>query len=65
MPFMTCGRNVPNESYEHEAIALQAYFKWLAADRPEGRALEFWLAAEQEQKAWRPLESHAAATTNS
>ena len=31
----------------HE-IRTAAYYKWLAAGRPEGRHLEFWCAAEQE-----------------
>lgn len=29
-----------------EAIRTSAYHRWLAAGRPEGRADEFWLAAE-------------------
>ena len=61
MPFMTCGRNMQNESCEHEAVALRAYFKWIAAAQPEGRELEFWLSAEQEQKQRMATESLAAA----
>jgi hypothetical protein len=30
------------------AIAATAYYKWLAAGRPQGRDLEFWVAAERE-----------------
>jgi hypothetical protein len=61
MPFMTYERRVVNESSGHEAVALHAYFKWLAADQPEGRDLEFWLAAEEEQKVRLNMESFVAA----
>jgi hypothetical protein len=30
------------------AVALAAYYKWLVAGQPQGRDLEFWVAAEQE-----------------
>jgi hypothetical protein len=65
MPFMTCGRNVQNESCENEAVALRAYFKWIAADQPKGRDLEFWLAAEQEEYTWRRREGLTVASSNS
>ncbi len=31
-----------------EAIRVRAYFKWLAAGKPDGRSLELWVAAERE-----------------
>ena len=61
MPFMTYGRNVLDESSGHEAVALHAYYMWLAAGQPEGRDSEFWLAAEEELKARLRIESLAAA----
>ena len=63
MPFMTYGHIVHDDCERHEGIALRAYFKWLAAAKPEGRDLEFWLAAEEEhQKACLETECFAAAT---
>jgi hypothetical protein len=41
------------------AIAESAYYKWLDAGRPQGRDVEFWVAAEREvarnRLALRPL----------
>lgn len=31
-----------------QEIRLEAYYKWERAGRPQGRDLEFWLAAEKE-----------------
>ena len=31
-----------------EDIRLRAYMKWMAAGRPEGDGVKFWLEAEQE-----------------
>lgn len=30
-------------------VELSAYYKWEEAGRPDGRDLEFWLAAEKEK----------------
>lgn len=32
----------------HEVIGIIAFYKWLDAGKPEGRDMEFWIAAEQE-----------------
>ncbi|MBS0659330.1 MAG: DUF2934 domain-containing protein [Verrucomicrobia bacterium] len=37
------------DSSQHDEIALRAYRLFEAAGRPEGRSLDFWLAAEQER----------------
>jgi hypothetical protein len=50
MPFAIYARNVVNHRRRHERISQRAFFKWLAAGQPEGRALEFWLAAEEEER---------------
>jgi hypothetical protein len=50
MPFVTYGRNVINHRCRDEIISQSAFFKWQAAGRPEGRDLDFWLAAEQEER---------------
>jgi hypothetical protein len=50
VPFVTYARNVPNHRCRHERISERAYFKWLAAAKPMGRDLEFWIAAEEEER---------------
>src|SRR5262249_3830742 len=50
MPFATYGRNVVNFRCRHESISERAFFKWQAAGQPDGRDLEFWLAAEVEER---------------
>jgi hypothetical protein len=50
MPFATYGRNVTNHRYRHERISQRAFFNWLSAGQPVGRDLEFWLAAEEEDR---------------
>lgn len=40
-----------------DEIRTAAYFKWLAAGRPDGRHLEFWCAAEQEFAGLRQIAS--------
>ncbi|MDB5384886.1 MAG: hypothetical protein JWM11_532 [Planctomycetaceae bacterium] len=61
MQFMSYGPNVVNQSCQHEDVARLAYLRWIAAGQPEGRDLEFWLAAEEEQIAHVANESLAAA----
>ena len=36
------------DSDHHTAIAERAYCKWLIHGKPEGKDLEFWLAAERD-----------------
>jgi len=45
------------------AVALAAYYKWLAAGRPLGRDLEFWVTAEQEVARTRPALGPPAGST--
>lgn len=37
-----------NGAGPHSVIALRAYQLWETAEKPEGRSIEFWLAAEEE-----------------
>jgi hypothetical protein len=48
MPFPSYEVHSVSPSHCRAVIAKAAYFKWLAAGQPQGRDLEFWVAAEQE-----------------
>jgi hypothetical protein len=41
------GGPISDEQIRKERVRLAAYFLWEYAGRPEGRAEEFWLAAEK------------------
>jgi hypothetical protein len=40
------GGSMSHEKLRHERIRSKAYELWIMANRPPGRDLEFWLAAE-------------------
>ena len=48
MPHPSYERHSTIDSERHTSIAERAYFKWLTHGKPNGRDLEFWLAAERD-----------------